>query len=80
MTINSLRSLVSEVSPAGDAETIDRRASLFAAGVLDSLAMASLVPALEQRFGIRIHPTELMPGNFDTLQAMGAFVDRKVGR
>ena len=51
--------------------------SLLEKGVIDSMAMVELVSFIEQTFEIRIHDEELMPENFDSLAAMGAFITAK---
>lgn len=48
--------------------------NLFETGVLDSLGMARLVPALEEKFAIEIGLDDIDPDNFVTLAAITAFV------
>jgi acyl carrier protein len=57
---------------------LDEREPLFVDGVLDSIHLVSVVIFLQETFHIRIHPLEISPENFCSLQAMAAFVQRKV--
>ena len=51
--------------------------SFLRTGVMDSTGMMELVLFLENEFGIRIHDTELIPRNLDSIAQAAAFVDRK---
>lgn len=48
--------------------------SLVESGVLDSLGMLKLVMFLEQRFGIQVDPSEVVPDHFDTVTAICSYV------
>lgn len=50
---------------------------LLQSGVLDSLGVLDLVAFVEQQFGIQVSDEELLPENFQTIQALTAFVQRK---
>ena len=50
--------------------------SLMERGVLDSLGLMSLVAFIEETTGIRIAADEVMLENFETINAIGATVDR----
>ena len=52
--------------------------SLLETGVLDSVSVLQLVSLLEERFGIAISEDELMPDNFETIDAIDAFLQRRV--
>ena len=56
---------------------IDPTASLIGTGILDSTGAMELVFFLEERFGIEVADTELVPDNLDSLQKIGAYVERK---
>ena len=53
--------------------------SLLEAGILDSIGVMALVAFIEQRYGIKVDDEELMPDNFDSLDAITAFVSSKQG-
>jgi len=63
----------SEVSEISDDE------SLLEAGVIDSAGMVDLIAYLEGTFGITIDEDDMIPENFDSIDAMAAYVDDKVG-
>ena len=50
---------------------------LRTSGILDSLATLALVSFVEERFGIEIHAHETDVDNFDRIQDIVAFIERK---
>ena len=48
--------------------------SLLDSGILDSLSLLRLVVFLEERFGITIDSTELLPENFASVNAICAYL------
>ena len=52
---------------------------LLEGGILDSLGVLDLVGFLEQEFAIAISDEELVPENFQNLQTIAAFVQKKSG-
>jgi acyl carrier protein len=53
--------------------------SFLERGILDSTGVLELVAFVETAFGIRVDDKELLPSNFDSLQALDAFIARKRG-
>lgn len=51
---------------------------LLTSGVLDSLAAVGLIDHLERRFGLVVAEQDLEIDNFDSLDAIVAFVVRKL--
>jgi acyl carrier protein len=47
---------------------------LLESGLLDSLTVLKLVLFLEQQFGIVVGPEELIPENFETINAIDTFL------
>ena len=74
-----VREILSSVGAHADLATVGDTDSLLGSGVLDSLAMVNLVTALEGRFTIAVHETELVPEHFDTIAAIVALVRGKLG-
>jgi len=62
--------------PLGELKPDD---SLFDSGVLDSLSLLDFVMFLEKRYGFKIPGEEIVPENFGTLAAVGAYLDRRCG-
>jgi acyl carrier protein len=66
--------ITSELS--GDLSSIRDDESLLEAGIIDSLAMLQLVAFLEKQFDLRILEDDMMPDNFESLDAIAAYVTR----
>lgn len=67
--------LVSELASERDSFTPDE--NLLAQGIIDSMGILSLVAFMETRFGIKASEDDMIPENFETLEALRAFVERK---
>jgi acyl carrier protein len=53
------------------------RDSLVRGAILDSTGIYELILFVEEEFGLSIAPEEMIPENFDTLEAIEAFIIRK---
>jgi len=62
----------------GDGEKLTDDVSFQASGILDSTGFLELITFVEERFGIEITDSELVPENFDTLRKMSSFVEQKL--
>ena len=51
--------------------------SLLERGILDSTGVLELVAYLNERFQIKVSDDELVPENFDSVNRLGAFVQKK---
>ena len=51
--------------------------SLLEAGVIDSMGVLELVSFIEKQYRIAVSEDEMMPENFDTVDAIAAFVSRR---
>lgn len=51
--------------------------SLLEAGVIDSMGVLELVSFIEKQYRIAVSEDEMMPENFDSVDAMAAFIDRR---
>jgi acyl carrier protein len=55
--------------------------SLLETGILDSLSLLRLVVYLEERFGIAVGDTDLLPENFSSVNAICAYIrERQPGK
>jgi acyl carrier protein len=54
--------------------------SLMSTGVLDSTGILELIHFVEETFGIKVADEEMLPENFDSVDAITAFVTRKLSR
>ncbi len=61
-----------------DETAIGDQDSLVRGGVLDSTGIYELIMFVEEEFKLSIAPEEMVPENFDTLESMDAFIQRKL--
>jgi acyl carrier protein len=52
--------------------------SFLASSILDSTGFLELVSFMEETFGIEIMDEEMLPENFDSLDAIQAYTERKL--
>lgn len=52
----------------------------FAEGMLDSFDLMVLVSTLDERFGIKIDGTDILPENFMNVEAIAALIERSAKR
>lgn len=51
---------------------------IFVQGFFDSMGFLSLISFLEEKFGIKTDDTELMEENFESINAIAGFIERKL--
>ena len=76
-TLNQLRHLLSDLLPT---DPVESTASLFASGLLDSIALLEVVSLIEGYWSIRFGWTEVNLDNLDSLSKMVSFIERKLER
>jgi acyl carrier protein len=54
--------------------------SLLETGILDSLSLLRLVLFIQERLGIAVDDTDLVPENFDSVDAIGAYLRSQAGK
>ena len=50
---------------------------LIRSGILDSTGIHELVLFIEEQFSLSVAPEEMTPANFDSIEAIDGFVERK---
>ncbi len=60
-----------------DQNAVGDKDSLVRGGILDSTGIYELIMHIEETFNLSIAPEEMTPENFDTIDAMDAFIARK---
>jgi acyl carrier protein len=55
----------------------DDNASFLQEGIIDSMGVMELVTFVSANFGIQIDPSEVLPENFDSVNKLAAFIQRK---
>lgn len=71
------RFLSDELGLGGGAVPIGHDEDLLSSDLLDSQGIMELVAFLEERFGIEVTEEDLFPENFQSVDAIVAFVGRK---
>ena len=56
---------------------IDLDESLISSGILDSMALLQLIVFIEEQFGVTVGDGELNPTNFETINQIKSFVEKK---
>lgn len=81
MYLNEVRNLVTDVLNLGPAgQTLEADSPLLGSlPELDSMAVVSLIAALEEQFDIMIDDDEISASTFATLGSLAAFVQNKRG-
>jgi acyl carrier protein len=54
--------------------------SLIKSGIVDSLGILRLVAFIEENFSVVVEDTEVVPENFESINAMSSLVQRKQGK
>ena len=71
--MEKLLAILEDINANIDYETETR---LIDGGLLDSFSILSLIPELEDAFGIEITPVDLVPINFNSAKAMWSMITR----
>jgi acyl carrier protein len=75
---SAIRSYLKNATPKGVSFTDTD--SLLSKGIIDSLRMLDLVSFLEEKFHLKIDEDELMPDNFESVEAIARFVEQRISR
>jgi len=73
------RLIVEEIAVGRAIDSVAHDEDLLASDILDSLGIMELVAFLEEKHGIKVSDSDLTPENFQTVDSIVAFVDRKKG-
>lgn len=65
--------ILKELRPEFDFDDVE---DFFAEGMLDSFDVVSLVAALDEKFGIKIDGTDILPENFVNVDAIAALLTK----
>ena len=72
-----IRQFLSEILPDGKASSVRDDTPLRTSGILDSMGLLRLVGLVEEKFGIEVSAYEAGIENFDRIDDIAAFVQRK---
>lgn len=74
-----LREFVAKQFYVADPGSFDDASSFLDRGIIDSTGVLELVSFVEGEYGLSIADEEIIPSNFDSVDALVAFVTRKRG-
>lgn len=63
----------------GDGATLKPDTSLLDSGTVDSTGVLELIMFLEEKYGLKIQPDEVLPDNLDSISRIVRFVRAKLG-
>ena len=73
---DSVKKFIAETSFA-DIEKIKDDSLIFREGIFDSMGLMSLITFLEDNYKIQINDTELIVENFESVNAIYGFLEKK---
>jgi acyl carrier protein len=74
--IEQLRNFISEITFT-DIDKIKEDTLIFEEGIFDSLGFLSLISFLDEEFGVEVGNDELSEENFESINAIVAFIAKK---
>jgi acyl carrier protein len=80
MYLNEVKAILIDVLALGsEGEALESNSALLGSlPELDSMAVVTLIAALEDHFGIRVEDDEISASTFATLGSLAAFVQEKI--
>lgn len=82
MYLEEIKTILADVlslSPAAKADLTEESGLLGSIPELDSMAVVSLITALEEQFGISVDDDEISASTFETVGSLRQFVADKLG-
>jgi acyl carrier protein len=72
--------LISDIALGLDSvrKPINRDEDLLRAGVIDSFGIWKIIAFVENRFGIRVTDSDIVPNNFSSITSLKAMIERKL--
>lgn len=77
--LKEIREYIVENILFGDGQALEIDTPFQEGGILDSTGFLEIITFVEERFGIEIADSEVVPENLGTLRGISGFVARKVG-
>jgi acyl carrier protein len=62
----------------GEAGSLQNDSSFIGDGVIDSTGILELVMFLENTYGVKVQPEEMLPENFDSVNRVAVFLSLKL--
>ncbi len=70
--------LLTEIAADSGKKSLDSDEDLLEHGMLDSMGIMKLIIYLEETFSIKVEDEEIIPDNFQTLNSMVRYLERKM--
>ena len=71
------RFIIQDIMVGGKDVSLSPDESLIESGIVDSLGILRLVAFIEENFSVMVDDIEVVPENFETINAMSSLVQRK---
>ncbi len=68
--------IVTEIVHGNEGDTLDPNLGLLEEGIIDSLGLQQLITFMEQQFKISIDDEDLMPENFESVNAIVQLIEK----
>lgn len=75
--MEKLLEILEDIQPGVDYQTCN---TLIDDGLLDSFAILSIVGEIEDEFDVSVTPAEIIPENFNSMQALWEMIQRLKGQ
>lgn len=75
--LNEIRGYIVENILFGEGQGLEADTPLHESGILDSTGFLEIITFVEEKFGIEIADSEVVPENLGTLRRLSDFVARK---
>lgn len=75
--IKEIRNFIVEQFLFGEGDTLKEDTSFLEEGIIDSTGVLELVMFLEEKYGVKVEDSELVPENFETLDTIAQYMEKK---
>ena len=76
--IESVQTFIqAEIAPSRNVE-LTNSTNLIESGIIDSLGVMKMIAFVEQKYSVTLNPDDLVPENFETLDAITALLNRYI--
>ena len=76
-TAELINAFIKQRFPLASSKELTQELSLLESGIVDSLGVLDLVGFIEEQFGIEAQDDDLVPENFDSIDALTRFVTER---
>ena len=68
--------IVTEIMHGSEGDSLDPQLGLLEEGIIDSLGLQQIITFIEQQFAITIEDDDLMPENFESVNAIAELIGK----